>query len=285
MSENLLISFPHSRFFYIFVPKSASAMKIKEVIDALERFAPLPLQDGYDNAGLQLGLTEVEATGALLCLDITEEVLEEAESLGINLIVSHHPLLFRAIKSLTGRNSVERCVMKAICNGMAIYSAHTNLDNATKGVSFTMAEKIGLTDVRFLLPFVDGRLGGSGVIGYLNESAKETDFLRCLKKIFGAACVMHNRLCGREIQKVALCGGAGAFLIPEAIKAGADVFVTGEIKYHEFQGHDDDILLASLGHFESEQYTIELLEKIIKDAFSQLPVKRTRVNTNPIRYM
>ena len=148
-----------------------------------------------------------------------------------------------------------------------------------------MAEKIGLTDVCVLQPLEDGRPGGSGIIGHLEEPETETDFLQRLKKTFEASCVMHNRLCGREIRTVALCGGAGAFLIPQAIRAGADVFVTGEIKYHEFQGHEDDMLLASLGHYESEQYTIELLEEIIKGAFPQLPVSRTRVNTNPIRYM
>ena len=140
-------------------------MKIKEIIDALERFAPLPLQDGFDNAGLQLGLTEAEATGALLCLDVTEEVLDEAEALGLNLVVSHHPLIFHGLKSLTGRTPVERCVMKAICNGITIYAAHTNLDNAPGGVNFKMAEKIGLTDVCFLQPCGDGRQGGSGIIG------------------------------------------------------------------------------------------------------------------------
>ena len=260
-------------------------MKIKEILDALERFAPLPLQDGFDNAGLQLGLTGTEATGALLCLDVTEEVLDEAEALGMNLVVAHHPLLFHGVKSLTGRNQVECCVMKAICNGIAVYAAHTNLDNAPGGVNFKMAEKLGLTDVRFLQPLGDGRAGGSGVIGLLDEAETETEFLHRLKKTFEASCVMHNRLYGREIRTVALCGGAGAFLIPQAIRAGADVFVTGEIKYHEFQGHEDDLLLASLGHYETEQYTMELLEEIIRKAFPQLPVRQTRVNTNPIKYM
>ena len=187
-------------------------MKIKEIIDALERFAPLPLQDGFDNAGLQLGLTGAEATGALLCLDVTEEVLDEAEALGANLVVAHHPLLFHAVKSLTGRNSVERCVMKAVCNGIAVYAAHTNLDNTLGGVNFKMAEKIGLTDVCVLQPLEDGRPGGSGIIGHLEEPETETDFLQRLKKTFEASCVMHNRLCGREIRTVALCGGAGALM-------------------------------------------------------------------------
>ncbi len=260
-------------------------MKIKEIIDALERFAPLPLQDGFDNAGLQTGLTGAEATGALLCLEVTEAVLDEAIAQGFNLVVAHHPLLFHAMKSLTGRTEVERCVMKAVCNGIAIYAAHTNLDNAPGGVNFKMAEKIGLKNVHFLQPREDGKEGGTGIIGDLKEVETETGFLHRLKKTFEAACLMHNRLRGREIRTVALCGGAGAFLIPQAEKAGADVFVTGEIKYHEFQGHDDGILLASLGHFESEQYTVELLESILREAYPQLPAKRTRVNTNPIKYL
>ncbi len=127
-------------------------MKIKEVIGALERFAPLPLQDGFDNAGLQIGLTEAEATGALLCLDVTEAVVDEAVTLGYNLIVSHHPLIFKGYKSITGRDYVERCILKAIRNDIAIYSAHTNLDNAPGGVNFKIAEKIGLENIRILEP-------------------------------------------------------------------------------------------------------------------------------------
>ncbi|MDE5701115.1 MAG: Nif3-like dinuclear metal center hexameric protein, partial [Bacteroides sp.] len=127
-------------------------MKIKEIVSALERFAPLPLQDGFDNAGLQIGLTETEATGALLCLDVTEAVLDEAIALGYNLIISHHPLIFKGYKSITGRDYVERCILKAIKNDIVIYSAHTNLDNAPGGVNFKMAEKIGLSNVRVLEP-------------------------------------------------------------------------------------------------------------------------------------
>ena len=127
-------------------------MKIKEIVSALERFAPLPLQDGFDNAGLQVGLTEAEATGALLCLDVTEAVVDEAITLGYNLIVSHHPLIFKGYKSITGRDYIERCIMKAISNGITIYSAHTNLDNAPGGVNFKIAEKIGLKNVRILAP-------------------------------------------------------------------------------------------------------------------------------------
>ena len=125
-------------------------MKIKEIVNALEIFAPLPLQDGFDNAGLQIGLTDAEATGALLCLDVTEAVVDEAITLGYNLIVSHHPLIFKGYKSITGRDYVERCIMKAIKNDIVIFSMHTNLDNAPQGVNFKIAEKIGLRNVRIL---------------------------------------------------------------------------------------------------------------------------------------
>ena len=127
-------------------------MKIKEVLNALEMFAPLPLQDGFDNAGLQVGLTDAEVAGALLCLDVTEAVIDEAVALGYNLVISHHPLIFKGFKSITGRDYVERCVMKAIRNDIVVFSMHTNLDNAQQGVNYKMAEKIGLKNVRILEP-------------------------------------------------------------------------------------------------------------------------------------
>ncbi len=260
-------------------------MKIKEIIAALERFAPLPLQDGFDNAGLQTGLTEVHATGALLCLDLTEDVVDEAIDAGFNLIVAHHPVLFHGVKSLTGKNYVERCLMKAIRNDIAIYAAHTNLDNTCGGVNYKMAEKIGLKEVRFLQPLESGQQGGAGVIGVLDHREDAMTFLRRLKTAFGAECLKHSRLSGQDVQTVALCGGAGAFLIPRAIQEGADVFVTGEIKYHEFFGHDKDILLVALGHYESEQYTTEIFETIIREVAPALTVRRTQVNTNPIQYL
>ena len=259
-------------------------MKIKEIIGALERFAPLPLQDSFDNAGLQTGLTEAEATGALLCLDVTEAVVDEAVALGLNLVVSHHPLLFHPLRSLCGRTETERCLMKAVCHGIALYAAHTNLDNAPGGVNHEMARRIGLHQTRILSPRADAPEAGSGLVGVLPEPEAAADFLGRLKQTFGVHCLMHNRWKGRTVRAVALCGGAGSFLIPQALRAGADAFVTGEIKYHDFQGHDDDILLISMGHYESEQYTVDLLERILGDAFPQLPLRKTQVNTNPIQY-
>ncbi|MBQ8501002.1 MAG: Nif3-like dinuclear metal center hexameric protein [Bacteroides sp.] len=265
-------------------------MKVKEVVCALEQFAPLPLQDGFDHAGMQIGLTDAEVAGALLCLDVTEAVLDEAIALGYNLVISHHPLIFKGYKSITGHDYVERCIMKAIKNDIVIYSAHTNLDNAHEGVNFKIAQKIGLKHVRFLDPKTDLPSGleqpaGAGVIGELEEPETETEFLKRIKKTFEVECLRHTRLTGREIQTVALCGGAGAFLIPTAIDRHADVFITGEIKYHDYFGRENNILLAEIGHYESEQYTKEIFYNIIREMFPNLDVQMTKVNTNPIKYM
>ena len=364
-------------------------MKIKEIVSALDRFAPLPLQDGFDNAGLQIGLTEAEATGALLCLDVTEAVLDEAIALGCNLVISHHPLIFKGYKSIIGKDYVERCILKAIRNDMVLYAAHTNLDNAKGGVNYKIAEKIGLKHLQVLEPkrnsllklvtFVPieqaervrkalfaagcGNIGGydscsynlkgegtfragenthpfcgsigelhreeevrietilpsykkgevvrallsahpyeepafdlyplenewtqagAGIVGELETPETELEFLKRIKKIFEVECVKHNRLTGREIQKVALCGGAGAFLIPQAIRSGADIFITGEIKYHDYFGHEDEILLAEIGHYESEQYTKEIFYSIIRDLFPNFALHLSKINTNPIKYL
>lgn len=364
-------------------------MKIKEIVSALERFAPLPLQDGFDNAGLQIGLTEAEATGALLCLDVTEPVIDEAIAHGCNLIISHHPLIFKGYKSITGKDYVERCILKAIRNDIVIYSAHTNLDNAAGGVNFKIAEKIGLKNVQILEPkensllklvtFVPsaqadtvrkalfnagcGTIGnydscsyntkgegtfrageganpfcgsvgelhheeevrietivpafrkaeaicallaahpyeepafdlyplqntwaqvGSGVVGELDSCESELEFLKRIKKTFEVGYLKHNKLSGREIKKVALCGGAGSFLLPQAIRSGADVFITGEIKYHDYFGHEEEILMAEIGHYESEQYTKEIFYSIIREVCPNLVLQQSKVNTNPIKYL
>ncbi len=279
-------------------------MKIKEIIDALEIFAPLPLQDGFDNAGLQVGLTDVEATGALLCLDVTEDVVEEAINQGINLIISHHPLMFRGYKSITGKDYTERCIMNAIKNEIAIYSMHTNLDNAPNGVNYKIAEKIGLTNVRVIDPKeymqqdvaencnaedIKGMpkwlTAGAGAIGELKEPMTETEFLKHVKKTFEAGCVKHTRLTGRLIQKVAVCGGAGAFLMEKAVREHADAFVTGEIKYHDYFYYEDSILAAEIGHYESEQYTRDIIKELLDRKFPTLRTELTRINTNPIKYL
>lgn len=259
-------------------------MKIKEVIETLERFAPLPLQESYDNAGLQIGLTEADASGVLLCLDVTEEVIAEAVEKNCNLIVAHHPLLFRGLKCIADRSMIERCVRQAILLGITIYAAHTNLDNAIGGVNFEIANRLGLTQVRVLEPLSQGE-GGSGVIGVLPQEETSMDFLRRVKQIFNIDCLQHNAPLHRKVQKVALCGGSGDFLLDKAIQEGADVFLTGEMGYHHFFGYDQQILIGVLGHYQSEQYTMDLLARILQQANPSLRIEKTSVNTNPIHYL
>lgn len=261
-------------------------MKAKQILDALEQYAPLPLQDGFDNAGLQIGLTEEqEVAGALLCLDVTEAVIYEAEREGCNLIVAHHPLLFHGLKSITGKNYVERCVIKAIQRGIGIYAAHTNLDNVEGGVNYRIAQKIGLERLSFLEAKQAVVPAGSGVVGELPVEEDEEHFLQKLKTLFDIKCIRHNKLNGRKIRRVALCGGAGGFLLPNAIAHDVDAFLTGEMRYHDYFGHDDDLLIAEMGHYESEQFTIDIFAEVLRVHFPDLKVVKTSLNTNPIYYL
>ena len=276
--------------------KYFKSVKIYQVVDALEHYAPLPLQEGYDNAGLQVGLTEaVEVSGALLCLDVTEDVVDEAIRKGCNLIVSHHPLIFRKLARISDENYVQRTVRKAIKNDIAIVSMHTNMDAAKGGVNFKIAEKLGLRNLRFFggEKEIDGVKGGEGVIGEITD---ETDALHAdgiaaddlvlmLRERFQAECVQCNQLLRRPIRKVALCGGAGSFLLDAAIAAGADAFITGEMHYHEFFGHEQEIQICVIGHYQSEQFTSEIFRSIILSHFPDAKCCISEINTNPIIYL
>ena len=263
-----------------------SSVNIKKVIDALEQFAPLPLQEEFDNAGLQVGLTEAEVSGALLCLDVTEAVVDEALRRGCNLIVAHHPLIFHKLAHVTGDSYVERAVVKAIKHDIVIVAMHTNMDNARGGVNHKMAEKLGLTDVGFLGEprTVDGVDGASGVVGIFSEPMEATAFLSLLKERFGVVCIQANECLQRPIRRVALCGGAGAFLLGDAIRAGVDAFVTGEMHYHDFFGHEQEIQIAVIGHYQSEQYTNEIFRDIIQSQCPGVRCCMAETNTNPIKY-
>ena len=267
-------------------------MKVKEILGALEEFAPLALQDGYDNAGLQIGLAEdAEATGALLCLDVTEAVVDEAVKLGCNVIVSHHPLLFRPVKCIAGRDYVERTIMRAIKHDITIYASHTNLDSAHGGVNFKMAEKLGLVAPQWLSPKGEYTVGGKvtsageGIIATLPLPLSQKDWMERVKEVFKLKSIRVNTSNKQTISRVALCGGSGAFLISKAVEEGADAFITGEIGYHRFFVYEGDILLMEIGHFESEQYTLEVLHDVIQKAAPSLPIHYTKLKTNPINYL
>ena len=364
-------------------------MRIKEIIQTIEQMAPLPLQESYDNSGLQVGDVSREVTGILLCIDVTEDVIDEAISLGCNLVISHHPIAFRPFKSLTGKNYVERCMLQAIRHDIALYAAHTNLDNAWGGVNYKLAEMLELQNVKILQPLENallkfvttvplqhaesvrnalfnagaGHIGnydscsynlsgegtfrakeganphigeidqlhfepevrietvipvmkreevlrallavhpyeepvfdfypitndwpqhGSGVVGVLPEPMPEQEFLYLLKDIFNLPTIQHSKMQGREIRDVGLCGGAGAFLIPRAIAYGADAFITGEAKYNDFFDVEGRILLAVVGHYESEICTKEIFFDLISRKYTTFAVHKSAFDSNPVKYL
>ena len=257
-------------------------MKLREVIAALEHLAPLRLQDEWDNSGLQVGFPESEIDQVLVCLDVTEAIVDEAIAAKCNLIVSHHPLIFKALRQVSDATYQQRCVVKALAAGISIYSAHTSLDNAPGGVNHRIAALLGLEKLRWLSPR-DGEDAGSGLVGELPASEPDAAFLARVQRTFGVECLQHSALDGRQVRRVALCGGAGAFLLHDAVCAGADCFISGEFHYHDYF-ENQGVLLAELGHYQSEQFTQDLLLEYLHKTCSGLTVRKTAINTNPIRY-
>lgn len=257
-------------------------VKVRDVILTLERFAPLPLQDSYDNAGLQIGRTEAEVSGALLCLDVTEAVVREAAARSCNLIISHHPILFRPLKHITGSNTAERAAMLAVKSDINIYASHTNLDNAVGGVNYRMADMLGAKVISFLRKNEDG---GSGVIAELPEPLSKEEMLEYISTTFRVECLCHNAFNAKDrLSRIAICGGAGSFLLSDAIRQGCDVFLTGEMGYHEYFGHEDEILIAVAGHYQSEQYTVNLFYDLLRNVYPDMTLYKTETDTNPIKY-
>lgn len=259
-----------------------AGMKVRDIIGAIERTAQLKLQDEWDNSGLQVGFLENEVSRVLVCLDVTEAILDEAAERGCRMIVSHHPLLFRPLSQVSDSTYQQRCVVKALAGGIAVYSAHTSLDNAPGGVNHKIAALLGLTDLEWLQP-KDGMDAGSGIIGTLPQAVPDTEFLKRVKQLFKVECLRHTATCGKTVKRVALCGGAGAFLMRDAIRKGADCFITGEFHYHDYF-ENDGMLLAELGHYQSESCTIDLLADILGTGCPGLEVVKTSLNTNPTCY-
>ena len=363
-------------------------MKIRDVVTSLESLAPLSLQEGYDNAGLITGDENAICTGILTSLDATEAVVDEAIKKGCNLIVSHHPIVFSGLKKITGKNYVQKAVINAIKNNVALYAIHTNLDNILNGVNGRIASLLELKNISVLAPkesqlrklytfvpvanadkirqaifdaggghigdyeecsFNAGGIGtfkggantdpfvgkpgelhreneikvevifpvwlesriiksllnahpyeevaydviklenrfssiGSGIIGELTQPMDESGFLKNLKEKFNLQVIKHTQLRNEPVNKVALCGGAGSFLISSALAAGVDFYITSDIKYHEFFDANNKMVIADIGHYESEQFTINLLQEFLEQKFPTFAVLKTEVNTNPVRY-
>jgi len=349
-------------------------MKIKEVIQYLETIAPTSYQESYDNAGLIVGNANWKLAGTLICLDSTEAVIEEAIEKNCNLVIAHHPIVFKGLKRFNGKNYIERTIIKAIKADIAIYAIHTNLDNVYKnGVNAKIAERLGLINTRILAPKkqlkklfaftpidlsgivksalfkagagtvnqqsntsyttigvgTTGKQGqaiaklevyfpaaaenkiitalekvlpskeitydilplentlstiGSGMIGVLPKAMNELAFLSFLKKAMHVSCIKHTSLLGKKIKTVAVCGGSGGFLLPRAIRQKADIFITADYKYHEFFDANEQLIIADIGHYESEQFTIELLYGLLTQKFRNFAAQITETNTNPVQY-
>ncbi len=363
-------------------------MILKQLITEIEKFAPLAYQESYDNCGLLIGNKEQEITGAILCLDCTEAIIEEAIKKKCNVIISHHPIIFSGLKKLNGNNYVERTIIKAIQNNIAIYACHTNLDNVKLGVNKKIANKIGLVNTQILNPkksllkkivtfvpeshlkivqeslfnagagnignydncsFSSSGLGtyrgneqtkpfigkkgklntekeirlelifetineskiiselkknhpyeevafdifqlenvyqnsGSGMVGELDQPISEIEFLERLKSVFMLKLIKHTPLLNKSIKKIAICGGSGSFLLKNAINSKSDAYISSDFKYHEFFDAENQILIADIGHYESEQFTPEIFYEIISNKFPTFASYLTETNTNPVNY-
>lgn len=363
-------------------------MTIKEITKLIEEFAPLGYQESYDNAGLIIGLPHAEVNSILLCVDVTEEVLDEAIAKNVDLIISHHPLIFGGLKRITGSNETQRIVAKAIKHDIAIYAAHTNLDKVWNGVNVELARRIGLQNIKILAPeqnqlvklmvFVPeknaqevrqalfdagaGQIGnydecsfntsgtgtfragddthphvgeknqlhfeaevkvevvvptpllgnvisqmlkvhpyeevaydifpllnqnprvGLGAVGELPEPQDEIVFLQYIKDTFKVKCIKHSPLMGKPIRRVALCGGSGSSLIKNALGAKADIFITADMKYHQFFEAENKILIADIGHYESEQLSVDIFYELLTKKLPNFAILKSSVNTNPINY-
>ncbi len=364
-------------------------MTVREISTCLEAIAPPALQESYDNSGLLLGDPGMEVNAALICLDLTEEVLDEALQQGCGMVISHHPLIFGGLKRVTGSSSVERIVIKALKNDIAVYAVHTNLDNISGGVNSMLCAKLGITHTRILQPLpgrlnklvtfcphadapgvrealfaagaghignydscsynlegygtfragdgtnpyvgergklhreeetrievifpdhIQGRviaalkdshpyeevaydiyplkndyeMAGAGMIGELETSMDEPAFLQHVKDVLGTGAIRHSALTGRKVKSVAVCGGAGSFLIGKAMAAGADAFVTGDLKYHQFFEGEGKMLIADAGHYETEQFTKELLYSILNEKFPTFALRISQTRTNAVHYL
>lgn len=263
-------------------------MTVKTVCDTLEAFAPLQFQESYDNAGLVLGHPDQAVTGILICLDVTEAVLDEAIALNCNLIVSHHPLIFRSLKKLVGEGRVEACLIKAIKNDIALYAGHTNVDAVINGVNGQIADRLGLINRSILQPAgTTDQHGvfGLGMVGDLITPEAPLAFLKRVKTLFECKVLRYSQPSKALVTRIAVCGGAGNEFIEQARMAGADVLLTGEARYHDFFTEGLGILLVDAGHFETEQFTKVLFLDLLSKKIPTFAVHISTAERNPVNYL
>lgn len=259
-------------------------MIVRDIAQALEAWAPLPAAESYDNVGLLVGYADMPVTGVLINLDMTEAVLEEARERGCNMVVAHHPIWFSGRKRLNGEDYVSRVIMYAVKHDIALYACHTNLDNVRTGVNQQMAGRLGLEGLEFLQAKPGDEPLGSGMIGTLPQPMAKNDFLQLVKDQFECGGIRYADGPQDTIHKVALCGGAGSFLTRQALRQGADAFVTSDITYHKFFDQEEKMLLLDIGHYESEQFTSPLIYEYLSKKFPTFALYLSQVRTNPVQY-
>lgn len=259
-------------------------MKIKDITDVIERFAPLAYQESYDNAGLIVGRPDDEVRQALLAVDVTDEVLDEAEREGCDLVITHHPIVFHPLKRFNSADMVQRCVERAIRRGIALYACHTNLDSAPEGMSWRLAALLGIGELSVLQPSEGDPRVGFGVVGELPEPLPTVEFLRRMQQRLGVKVVRHSDLVSEQVRRIALCTGAGASLMADARRAGADLYVTADLKYNDFMFPDGEFVVADIGHFESEYCAIELLFEVLSKNLITFAVRKSGCSRNPVNY-
>ena len=259
-------------------------MKVREVTAVIEEFAPLSLQESYDNSGLIVGRPDDEVHKALLAVDVTEEVLAEAVAEGCDMIITHHPIVFYPMKRFNSASVTERCVEEAIRRGIVLYAAHTNLDSAPQGMSWRVAEMLGLENLEVLQSTNDAG-AGFGVVGELPNAMPSEEFMRSVMERFGVKALRHSDIVKPEVSRVAVCTGAGASLIDVARESGADLYLTADLKYNDFMRHENRIILADMGHFESEYCAIQILFDILSKKLCIFAVRKSVCSRNPVSYM
>ena len=265
-------------------------MQIKAFIQSLEEWAPLQYQESYDNAGLIVGDPEANCTGILCSLDCTEAVVEEAIQKGCNLIVSHHPIIFKGIKQFSRDHYVNRTVLKAIQNNIALYAIHTNLDNVLHGVNSTLADRLHLENRKILAPVpglfdANGAPVGAGLVGELPLETEPEAFIKWVKEKLNLSVIKYTKLTDKKLVTIALCGGSGHFLLDQIRAQNIDCFITSDLKYHDFFEADGKFLLLDIGHGESEHFVPALIVDYLKRKFLTFAVLESEVKTQPISYL
>lgn len=259
-------------------------MQIREIIRPIEEFAPLSLQESYDNSGLIVGRLDDELQGdVLLAVDVTDAVIDEAIERGCGLIITHHPIIFHPIKRFNSASVVERCVERAIRHNIALYACHTNLDAAEGGMSWRVGEMLGLQNMEVLQPSADGATG-FGVVGTLPLGCTEEELLASVRDTFGVQALRHSELTGREVRRVAICTGSGASLMGEARRAECDAYLTADLKYNDFYLPDGKFMVVDMGHFESEFCAISILFDILSKKITNFATHKSAQSKNPVHY-